>query len=59
MGENNDSFFDKILLKNIDREIQINVNFIDTFAKISPSATKTNSFSAQTKESEFLQSLKY
>ena len=48
MGENNDSFFDKILLKNIDREIQINVNFIDTFAKISPSATKTGIDDAKT-----------
>ena len=59
MGENNDSFFDKNLLKNIDQEIPLDVNFIDTSAKISPSkTTKTNSFSAQTKESELLQSLK-
>ena len=33
MGENNDSFFDKILLKNIDEEIPIDVNLIDTPAK--------------------------
>ena len=59
MGENDDSFFDKNLLKNIDQEIPLDVNFIDTSAKISPSkTTKTNSFSAQTKESELLQSLK-
>ena len=58
MGENNDSFFDKILLKNIDEEIPIDVNLIDTSTKNSPSTTRTNSFSAQTKESELLQSLK-
>ena len=33
MGENNDSFFDKILSKNIDEEIPIDVNLIDTSAK--------------------------
>ena len=50
MGENNDSFFDKNLLKYIDEEILIDVNFLDTSAKISPSkTTKTNNFSAQTK----------
>ena len=86
MGENNDSFFDKMLLKNIDEEITIDVNLIN-----SPSTTRTstvskqenyvdndkkydetaenrhkkeillelkNNFSAQTKESELLQSLK-
>ena len=58
MGENNDSFFEKILLKNIDEGIPIDVNLIDTSAKISPSTTRTNSLSAQTKESELLQSLK-
>ena len=58
MGENNDSFFDRILLKNINEEIPIDVNLIDTSAKNSPSATKTTNFSAQTRESELLQSLK-
>ena len=33
MGENNDSFFDRILLKNIDEEIPIAVNPIDISAK--------------------------
>ena len=46
MGENNDSFFDKILLKNIDEEIPIDDNLIDTYAKNSPPTTRTNSFSA-------------
>ena len=58
MGENNDSFFEKILLKNIDEEIPIDVNLTDTSAKDSPSTTRTNSSSAQTKESKLLQSLK-
>ena len=58
MGENNDSFFDRILLKNINEEIPIDVNLIDTSAKNSPSATKATNFSAQTRESELLQSLK-
>ena len=59
MGENNDSIFDKILLKNIDEEIPIGVaSLIDRSAKNPPSATKTNSFSTQTKKSKFLQSLK-
>ena len=58
MRENNDSFFEKILLKNVDEEIPIDVNLTDTSAKDSPSTTRTNSSSAQTKESELLQSLK-
>ena len=58
MRENNDSFFEKILLKNINEEIPIDVNLTDTSAKDSPSTTRTNSSSAQTKESELLQSLK-
>ena len=58
MGENNDSFFEKILFKDIDEEIPIDVNLIDTSAKDSLSTTRTNSSSAQTKESELLQSLK-
>ena len=32
MRENNDSFFDKNLLKNMDEEIPIDVNLIDTSA---------------------------
>ena len=89
MGENNDSFLDKMLLNNIDEEIPIDANLINTPAKNLPSTKRTstnqsdqenyiendkkydettesrhkkdelkNSFSAQTKESEFLQSLK-
>ena len=58
MGENSDSFFDKILLKTIDEALPIDVNILDPSAKNSPSTTETNSFSAQTKESELLQSLK-
>ena len=46
-------------MKSIDEEIPIDVNLIDTSAKNSPPTTKTNSFSAQTKESELLQSLKH
>ena len=40
MGEKNDSLFEKDLLKNIDKEIQIDVNFIDTSAKNSSCSTK-------------------
>ena len=91
MGENNDSFFDKMLLKNIYEEIPIDVNLIDMPTKNSFSTTRTstfsklenyidndkkydetaesqhkneillelkNNFSAQTKESGLLQSLK-
>ena len=54
MRENNDSFFNKILLKNIDEEIPIDIILIYTSAKNSPS----NSLSAQTKERELLRSLK-
>ena len=42
MGVNNDSFFDKILLKNIDEEITIDVNLIN-----SPSTTRTSTVSKQ------------
>ena len=54
MRENNDSFFNKILLKNIDEEIPIDIILIYTSAKNSPS----NSLSAQTKQRELLRSLK-
>lgn len=36
MEENNDSFFDKMLLKNIDKEISIDFNLIDILQKIQP-----------------------
>ena len=42
MGENKDSFFDRILLKNISEKIPIDANLIETSAKNSPSTTKTN-----------------
>ena len=84
MGENNDSFFNKMLLKNIDKEMPIDVNLIDTPSKTSKTGKLENyidsdkkydeiaesrhkkeillelknNFSAQTKESELLQSLK-
>ena len=47
MGENNDSLFDKMLLKNIDEEIPIDVNLINTPAKYSPSTTRTSTVSEQ------------
>ena len=47
MGENNDSFFGKMLLKNIDEEIPIDVNIISTPAKIAPSRTRTSTVSKQ------------
>ena len=45
MGESNNSFFDKVLLKNIDEEIPIDVNLKDTPAKNSPSTTRTSTVS--------------
>ena len=47
MGENSDSLFDKMLLKNIDEEIPIVVNLINTPAKNSPSTTRTSTVSKQ------------
>ena len=47
MGENNHSFFDKMLLKNIDEEIPIDVNLINTPAKNSPSTTRTSAMTNQ------------
>ena len=47
MGENNDSFFDKMILKNIDEEIPIAVNIINTPAKNSPPTTRTLTVSNQ------------
>ena len=51
-------FLDKILLKNIDEEIPIDVSLIDAPAKKVSSTTKTYSFSAQTNKSKLPQSLK-
>ena len=34
MGENNDSFFENVLLKNINEDIPINVDHSDTPEKI-------------------------
>lgn len=45
MGENNDSFFDKIWLENIDEEIPTDVNLMDTPANNSPSTTITSTVS--------------
>ena len=45
MGENNDSFFDKIWLENIDEEIPTDVNLMDTPANNSPSTTTTSTVS--------------
>ena len=45
MGENINSFFDKILLKSIDEEIAIDMSFIDTPAKNLPITTRTSTVS--------------
>ena len=45
MGENNDSFFDKIWLENIDEEIPTDVNLMNTPANNSPSTTTTSTVS--------------
>ena len=47
MGENNDQFLDKILLKNIDKEIRIDINLINTPGKNLPSTTRTSTESNQ------------
>ena len=47
MGENNDSFLDKMLLNNIDEEIPIDVNLINTPAKNLPSTKRTSTVSNQ------------
>ena len=47
MGENNDLFLHKMLLKNIDEEIPIDVNLINTPAKNLPSTTRTSTVSNQ------------
>ena len=45
MGEKNDSFFDKMLLKNIDEEIPIDVNLKNTPAKTSTCTTRMSTVS--------------
>ena len=47
MAENNDSFLDKMLLKNIDEEIPIDVNLINTPEKNLTSTTRTSTVSNQ------------
>ena len=41
MGENNDSYFEKVLLKNIDEDIPINVDLSNTPEKNSVSTIRT------------------
>ena len=41
MGESSDSFFENVLLKNIDEDIPINVDLSDTSDKYSSSAMGT------------------
>ena len=41
MRENNDSFLDKMLLNNIDQEIPIDVNLINTPTKNLPPTKRT------------------
>ena len=42
MGENNDSYFEKILLKNNDEDIPINADLSDKPEKSSVSTIKTS-----------------
>ena len=42
MGESNDSFFNGILLENIDKEIPTNFGLLTTPLKDTPSITKTS-----------------
>ena len=42
MGENNDSYFEKVLLKNIDEDIPINVDLSNTPEKNSVSTIRTS-----------------
>lgn len=44
MGENNELILGYMLLKNIDKEIPVDANLLDTSEKNSPSTTKINSF---------------
>ena len=44
MGESNDSFFNDILLENIE-EIPINFSLLTTLVKYTPSISKTSTFS--------------
>ena len=45
MGESNDSFFENVLLKNINEEIPINVDLSDTPEKDSVSTMRTSTIS--------------
>ena len=42
MGENNDSYFEKVLLKNIDEDIPINVDLSNTPKKNAISTIRTS-----------------
>ena len=42
MGENNDLYFEKVLLKNIDEDIPINVDLSNTPEKSSVSTIRTS-----------------
>ena len=42
MGENNDLYFEKVLLKNIDEDIPINVDLSNTTEKSSVSTIRTS-----------------
>ena len=71
MGENNDSYFEKVLLRNIDEDIPINVDLSNTPKKNSVSSIRTSKsklkdetllelqhrFSAEKKETNTLKSL--
>ena len=45
MGESNDSFFENVLLKNINEDIPINVDLTDTLEKDSVSTMRTSTIS--------------
>ena len=42
MGENNDSYFEKVLLRNIDEDIPINVDLSNTPKKTSVPSIRTS-----------------
>ena len=42
MGENNDSYFEKVLLRNIDEDIPIKVDLSNTPKKTSASSIRTS-----------------
>ena len=45
MGESNDSFFENVLLKNINEDIPVNVDLTDTLEKDSVSTMRTSTIS--------------